>query len=82
MYSGAPSASLVVSDLVEEADLPRPEGRRRLNDAGMRVVDLIAERLAQGVDRILDQREVAREEPGSARATLHFCRKSSQGGEP
>src|SRR5512135_3759166 len=30
MYSGRPSASVVVSDLVAEAGLPPPEGRRRL----------------------------------------------------
>jgi uncharacterized metal-binding protein len=53
MYSGKPTASLVVSDLVAEAGLPAPAGRRRLNDAGQRAVGH-GERLAELVDQLLE----------------------------
>ncbi len=53
-YSGKPAASVVVSDLLAEAGLPAPKGRRCLNDAGQRAVDFTANRLAELVDRILD----------------------------
>jgi uncharacterized metal-binding protein len=53
MHSGKPAAGLVVSELVAAAGLPRPEGRRSLNDAGKRAVDLVAERLAQLVDELV-----------------------------
>jgi len=53
MYSGQPAASIVVNELVAESGLPRPEGRRRLNEAGRRAVELVAERLAELVDQVL-----------------------------
>src|SRR5512141_2302367 len=34
MYSGKPAASLVVSELIAEKGLPKPEGKRLLNAAG------------------------------------------------
>jgi uncharacterized metal-binding protein len=52
-YSGAPAASVVVDGLVAEHGLPMPEGRRRLNDAGLQAVDVTARRLAQLVDEVL-----------------------------
>jgi uncharacterized metal-binding protein len=52
-YSGKPTASLVVSDLLAEAGLPAPAGRRHLNDAGQRAVEITANRLAQLVDQVL-----------------------------
>lgn len=58
MYSGKPTASLVVSDLLAEAGLPAPAGRRRLNDAGQRAVDVTANRLTQLVDHILGTKAV------------------------
>jgi hypothetical protein len=54
MYSGKPAASVVVSELVAEAGLPAPHGRRRLNDAGRQAVDLTANRVAQIVDGLID----------------------------
>jgi hypothetical protein len=54
MYSGRPTASLVVSDLLTEAGLPAPAGRRSLDEAGRRAVDVTAARLAQLVDDILE----------------------------
>ncbi len=34
MYSAKPAASVVVSDIVAECHLAKPDGRSRLNDAG------------------------------------------------
>ena len=59
MYSGKPTASLVVSDLLAKAGLPAPAGRRRLNDAGKRAVDVTANRLAQLVDQVLEAKGAA-----------------------
>jgi uncharacterized metal-binding protein len=52
-YSSKPAASLVVNELVAECGLERPEGRRRLNAAGQKAVEVTAERLAAVVDRAL-----------------------------
>ena len=56
MYSGKPAASLVVSDLVAENGLEKPQGCRRLNEAGLQAVDLTADRIADLVDELLDKR--------------------------
>ncbi len=42
MYSGKPAASLVVTDLVQENGMEKPQGRRRLDQAGLLAVDLVA----------------------------------------
>jgi uncharacterized metal-binding protein len=52
-YSSKPAASLVVNELVGECGLERPEGRRRLNAAGEKAVEVTAERLAALVDQAL-----------------------------
>lgn len=52
-YSNKPAASLVVNELVAECGLERPEGRRRLNAAGQKAVEVTAERLAALVDHAL-----------------------------
>jgi len=52
-YSNKPAASLVVNELVSECGLERPEGRRRLNAAGQKAVEVTAERLATLVDQAL-----------------------------
>jgi uncharacterized metal-binding protein len=39
MYSGKPAASIVVTELVAECGLGKPEGKRRLNEAGQQAVD-------------------------------------------
>ena len=57
MYSGMPAASLVVDELVAAAGLAPPEGRRALNEAGRQAVKVVAERLAQLVDEVLDRRQ-------------------------
>ena len=52
-YSGKPAASLVVSTLAAEAGIGQPEGRRRLNPAGLQAVAATAERMAGLVDELL-----------------------------
>ncbi len=53
LYSGKPAASIVVRELVNEKGLPQPEGRRRLNGAGLQAVEVTAERIASLVDELL-----------------------------
>jgi uncharacterized metal-binding protein len=56
LYSGKPAASIVVTDLVAEAGLPRPQGLRRLDQTGDQAVELTANQIAQTVDELLDQK--------------------------
>jgi hypothetical protein len=56
MYSSKPAASILVSELVAENGLEPPQGRRRLNAAGLQAVDLTAERIAERVDKLLGKR--------------------------
>ncbi len=53
MYSGKPAASIIVRDVVGQNKMAQPEGRRRLNEAGLRAVDATAERIAALVDELL-----------------------------
>lgn len=53
MYSAEPAASVVVNDLVAEHCLGRPEGRRRLNEAGRQAVDATANHVVELVDKLL-----------------------------
>lgn len=55
-HSGKPAASIVVTDLVDEMALPRPTGRRRLDQSGQRAVALTAQLLADTVDVLLERR--------------------------
>ncbi len=65
-YSSKPAASLVVNELVAECGLARPEGRRRLNVAGRKAVEVTAERLAALVDQALGKEAgTAGEETGA-----------------
>jgi len=52
-YSGTPAASIVVSDLVNDAGLDRPMGARRLDESGRQAVVLTADRVAGLVDELL-----------------------------
>jgi hypothetical protein len=54
--SGKPAASVVVSDLVREAGLDRPEGARYLSESGRRAVEVTADRVAGLVDELLHGR--------------------------
>jgi uncharacterized metal-binding protein len=53
MYSGKPAAGIVVTDLIDQHGLERPQGARRLNEAGMKAVALAADRVADLVDELL-----------------------------
>lgn len=53
MYSGKPTANIVVNDFVAKHGLGKVEGRRRLNAAGREAVDVVAQRLTELVDEIL-----------------------------
>ena len=55
-YSGKPAASIVVTDVVDEAGLDQPEGPRRLNEAGLQAVEATAHHMAFMVDDLLDKR--------------------------
>ncbi len=52
-YSNKPAATVVVNELVAECGLDRPEGRRSLNPAGQKAVEVTAKRLAALVDQAL-----------------------------
>ena len=80
-YSSKPAASLVVSELVAECGLARPEGRRRLNAAGQKAVEVTAERLAALVDQALGKEagtapsseDAAHEPEGEGREATCSC---------
>ncbi len=69
MYSGKPAASIVISDLVREHQLGKIEGRRELNEAGRRAVDLAAQRITELVDEILGISELNILQPTAAAQT-------------
>jgi uncharacterized metal-binding protein len=52
-YSNKPAASIMVRDLIKDHELAPPQGKRRLNDAGLQAVDITAERIAATVDELL-----------------------------
>jgi hypothetical protein len=80
-YSSKPAASLVVNELVAECRLARPEGRRRLNAAGQKAVEVTAERLAALVDQALGKEggtsgtseDATREPAGDGREATCSC---------
>jgi len=53
MYSGKPAAGVVVRDLVRQAGMPQPVGRRRLDEAGYRAVEVNAQETAPLVAELL-----------------------------
>jgi len=53
MYSNKPAASFIVSDLIAENGLSKPSGKRKMDEAGMRAVEIIAQRMAEKVDELL-----------------------------
>ena len=55
-YSGKPAASIVVTDVVSEAGLAKPEGLRRLNESGLQAVEATAHHMAFMVDDLLGKR--------------------------
>ena len=69
-YSNKPAGSIVITDLVAQQNLAKPEGKLKLNTAGELVVDAVAEQAAQQVDELLgkhlSRREGSFTEPQSA----------------
>jgi uncharacterized metal-binding protein len=55
-YSGKPAASIVVSEIVKEANMQQPSGLRKLDQAGLEAVDATAKRMAFLVDELLGKR--------------------------
>jgi uncharacterized metal-binding protein len=55
MYSGKPAASIVVTELVAERGLGKPEGKRHLNEAGQQTVEAIAGEVTVLVDELLQK---------------------------
>lgn len=55
LYSGKPAAGIVVSQLVAERGLGKPQGTRRLNEAGQQAVEATAEQVARLVDELLNK---------------------------
>jgi hypothetical protein len=53
MYSGKPAASIIVTELVAERGLGKPDGKRRLNEAGQLAVEATASELVRLVDELL-----------------------------
>src|SRR5512138_3215115 len=53
MYSGKPAASIVVSDIVADLGLAKPEGRSKLNEAGLQAVGATAEKVVELVDELI-----------------------------
>jgi uncharacterized metal-binding protein len=52
-YSNRPAVGIVVTDLVAQNNIERPQGRRFLNVAGVQAVDLAADLTASKVDELL-----------------------------
>jgi len=55
MYSNKPARSIMVRDLINENKLEPPQGRRRLDAAGLQAVDITAEKIAQSVDELVKE---------------------------
>ncbi len=73
MYSGKPAASVVVTSIVAERTLGPVEGRRRLNDAGVKAVYATAEIVAQHVDMFLEARGASDEATPPAEPIVAAC---------
>lgn len=52
-YSNRPAVGIVVTDLIAEHNLEKPQGHRKLNAAGMQAVEQTAELVARKVDDLL-----------------------------
>jgi hypothetical protein len=53
MYSNKPAASIMVRDVIRENKLDPPEGKRRLNAAGLQAVEITGEKISATVDELL-----------------------------
>jgi uncharacterized metal-binding protein len=52
-YSSKPAATIMVGDIIAENGFEQLEGRRHLNEAGLKAVDATAEKMAAIVDELL-----------------------------
>ena len=75
MYSAKPAASVVVNELIAERGLDKPEGCRRLNEAGRQAVEITAKHVAELVDKLLDKKEPVKtsDEPTKRKAGEASC---------
>jgi uncharacterized metal-binding protein len=55
MYSGKPAASIIVTELVAKLGMDKPEGKRRLNEAGLQAVEATAKQVSGLVDELLQK---------------------------
>lgn len=60
-YSNRPAVGIVVTDLIAQQNIERPQGRLFLNAAGMQAVDLTADYAASKVDELLGKTWSCRE---------------------
>jgi len=67
-FSGGASATLVVGEVAQELGLPGPSGLRSLDDAGERVVEAVARRLADMVDGLMMEGKESEPVLGAAEA--------------
>ena len=56
MYSGKPAASIVVTEAIAQQALEKPQGKRRLDPAGLAAADFIAALIAGQVDEALERK--------------------------
>ncbi len=56
MYSGKPAASIVVTESIAQQALEKPQGKRRLDPAGLAAADFIAALIAGQVDEALERK--------------------------
>lgn len=54
-YSSRPAAAIVVTDLIAQSGLEQPHGCRKLDSAGMIVVELVAQEVATMVGELLEK---------------------------
>jgi uncharacterized metal-binding protein len=55
-YSARPAVSIVVSEIANETRGPALGPARKLNDAGLRLADAVAQKIAEETDRLLKKR--------------------------
>jgi len=77
MYSGKPAASIVITELVSKRGMDKPEGKRRLNEAGKQAVDETAAAIADLVDELL-QKHWNRTEGTMEEISLHVVQHRSR----
>ena len=59
-YSARPAASVIVSEIAKETNLAAIGTARRLNEAGLSLSEVVAERIAAEADRLLKKKSRGR----------------------